>query len=128
MTSRRRRVWLAVAIVVAVAAGVYIYGTFDPVNAFFPRCVFKMATGLDCPGCGSQRAVHALLNGEFAAAVRYNALFLAEIPLLVAIVLAWVLRDRFPRFNRFVSSQPFILAVLAVIVGWTVARNIFFPL
>ncbi len=126
--SRRRRVWLAVAIVVAVAAGVYIYGTFDPVNAFFPRCVFKMATGLDCPGCGSQRAVHALLNGEFAAAVRYNALFLAEIPLLVAIVLAWVLRDRFPRFNRFVSSQPFILAVLAVIVGWTVARNIFFPL
>ena len=128
MTSRRRRVWLAVAIVVAVAAGVYVYGTFDPVNAFFPRCVFKMATGLDCPGCGSQRAVHALLNGEFAAAVRYNALFLAEIPLLVAIVLAWVLRDRFPRFNRFVSSQPFILAVLAVIVGWTVARNIFFPL
>ncbi|HBI58692.1 MAG: DUF2752 domain-containing protein [Duncaniella sp.] len=128
MMSRRRRVWLAVAIVVAVAAGVYIYGTFDPVNAFFPRCVFKMATGLDCPGCGSQRAVHALLNGEFAAAVRYNALFLAEIPLLVAIVLAWVLRDRFPRFNRFVSSQPFILAVLAVIVGWTVARNIFFPL
>lgn len=128
MTSRRGRVWLAVAIVVAVAAGVYVYGTFDPVNAFFPRCVFKMATGLDCPGCGSQRAVHALLNGEFAAAVRYNALFLAEIPLLVAIVLAWVLRDRFPRFNRFVSSQPFILAVLAVIVGWTVARNIFFPL
>lgn len=128
MMSRRRRVWLAVAIVVAVAAGVYIYGTFDPVNAFFPRCVFKMATGLDCPGCGSQRAVHALLNGEFAAAVRYNALFLAEIPLLVAIVLAWVLRDQFPRFNRFVSSQPFILAVLAVIVGWTVARNIFFPL
>lgn len=128
MTSRAGRVWLAVAIVVAAAAGVYLYGTFDPVSAFFPRCVFKMATGLDCPGCGSQRAVHALLNGEFAAAVRYNALFLAEIPLLVAIVLAWVLRDRYPRFNRFVSSQPFILAVLAVIVGWTVARNIFFPL
>ena len=37
-----------------------------------PKCSFKLLTGLSCPGCGLQRAVHALLNGEPMKAIQYN--------------------------------------------------------
>lgn len=40
-------------------------------------------TGLDCPGCGGQRAAHQLLHGNFAVAFRSNALFVSLLPLAV---------------------------------------------
>lgn len=39
-------------------------------------------TGLKCPGCGSQRAVHYLLNGQFIPAFRANPLLVMSIPYL----------------------------------------------
>ncbi|HYH57581.1 MAG TPA: DUF2752 domain-containing protein, partial [Anseongella sp.] len=60
-----------------------LYFFFDPSLAgFFPPCPFKRLTGLDCPGCGSQRALHALLNLHVGAAFRFNPLLLTAIPFL----------------------------------------------
>ena len=39
----------------------------------FPKCLFFSLTGLQCPGCGSQRALHSLLHLDLVAALRYNA-------------------------------------------------------
>lgn len=132
MTPRGRHIAVTAAaaagICAAVAAIVIVYGRFDPASAPFPKCVFKLATGLDCPGCGSQRAVHALLNGHFLEALRYNALFLAEIPLIALIAMGQTLRNRMPRLFRFTCSRAFILTILVVIILWTILRNIFIPL
>lgn len=43
-------------------------------QAFLLKCPIKSATGLNCPGCGSQRAVVALVTGHFRDAFRYNAI------------------------------------------------------
>lgn len=43
-------------------------------------CPFKKATGLDCPGCGFQRSVLALLNGDFVHSLK---LYPATIPIFV---------------------------------------------
>ena len=49
--------------------------TYPPTqHTFYPRCVFKASTGLDCPGCGLTRASHAVLHGRFADAWRLNPL------------------------------------------------------
>jgi hypothetical protein len=54
---------------------------FNPARyGFYPNCVFHSITGLDCPGCGSLRAIHELLHGNVAAAIRLNALFVASLP------------------------------------------------
>ena len=45
-----------------------------PARFPFPRCPFLLLTGLYCPGCGSQRAVHALLHGQVARAAGLNLL------------------------------------------------------
>lgn len=63
---RRRTLWIVVS--VAMALGV-VYFFFDPAGSrLFPRCPFLSLTGLRCPGCGSQRALHSLLHGEIARA------------------------------------------------------------
>lgn len=60
-----------------------VYFFFNPaVESFFPPCPVKLLAGLDCPGCGSQRALHALLHLHFAEAFRLNPLALAAMPVL----------------------------------------------
>ena len=43
-------------------------------ETFFLKCPIKSATGLSCPGCGSQRAIVAFATGNFRDAFRYNAI------------------------------------------------------
>jgi hypothetical protein len=73
-------IWsVAAAGLVMVVGAVFI---FDPAKTFlFPPCMFHELTGLDCPGCGSTRAFHQLVHGHLLAAVRYNAMFVASVPL-----------------------------------------------
>ena len=47
---------------------------------FFPRCWFHETTGLLCPGCGSTRALHALLHGEWGRAWSLNPLAVIALP------------------------------------------------
>lgn len=61
------------------------FALFDPArHVFFPRCPLHAMTGLHCPGCGSQRALHHLLRGEPLSALRHNALFVLGAPALAA--------------------------------------------
>src|SRR5690606_39384647 len=70
--------------VLILGAATYIYYTYDPAaHSWFPRCPFNALTGLDCPGCGSHLAVHAILHGDFRDAFCYNALLLPFITYLI---------------------------------------------
>ena len=110
------------AAVIAVA----IYFTFDPsaTGSFFPRCTFLTLTGYKCPGCGSQRALHALLHGQFMQAVRYNAALPVFIPLLALYAIAELQRKSWQRFYTAVTGGAVIVAIVVAIVAWWVVRNI----
>ena len=67
---------------VATALSVFFY--VDPsIYPFFPKCPFLIATGLECPGCGSQRAIHQLLHLNIAGAFRQNPIVVLYIPYVV---------------------------------------------
>lgn len=122
----RRSVIAMVAVAAVVVAGVVIYSTFDPsASRWFPRCPFLMLTGLKCPGCGTQRAIHALLHGDVLSALHFNALLPVSIPLLLLYGYAELVRTRKPRFYNRVNSVTAILAVLIVVIVWWIVRNIF---
>jgi Protein of unknown function (DUF2752) len=52
--------------------------------AFYPQCPFHQLLNLECPGCGATRALAALLHGDLAAAIHFNALVIAVFPLAAA--------------------------------------------
>ena len=102
-----------------------IYYVYDPATMPFPRCPFLMLTGWQCPGCGSQRAIHSLLHLDVAAAWQYNALLVASIPyVLLLAVVEWCGR-REGRLYRLLNSEVLIWSYFVLVVVWWVVRNIF---
>lgn len=115
----------AASVFIAVAAVLITLGLVDPAQSkWVPRCFFKFATGYDCPGCGSQRAIHALLHGHIADAWHYNALLILALPFLIFLLTVSVNRDRWPHLYTRLTSNPVIYISLALILAWTFLRNI----
>ena len=72
-----------IVLAVLLLAAVLLYTETDPESSvLFPKCPFHLLTGLECPGCGSQRAIHSLLNGKIGQAFHYNLLVVIAIPYL----------------------------------------------
>ena len=52
-----------------------LYFFWDPsYSNIFPKCPFYSITGIYCPGCGSQRTAHKILNGDVLEGIRHNYL------------------------------------------------------
>ena len=124
MTGRTR--FLSPVVLVAIAAAVMVlYFIFDPaLSRFAPKCSFYLITGWECPGCGSQRMLHALLRGEIGEAWGYNPVLLCLLPVIGVMLLAALFRPRMPRFYAAINSLPVILSVTAVMIGWGIIRNL----
>lgn len=114
--------WIAAAI----AASCVILYFFSPTeHSFYPRCVLHSLTGWWCPGCGSLRAMHQLLHGEIAKAFALNPLLLIALPLVgFAIINSAVRKWTGRELVRFTLPASWIWAILAVIILYTVLRNV----
>jgi len=122
---KNRAVKILVIVLLLVAA-VAIYFSINPATSkYFPRCFFYTVTGYKCPGCGSQRAIHAILNGNFVEALSYNAFLLVSIPIIVFYLLNDYTKVVPSRVSE-VATHPVVIAGLCVaIVLWWVLRNVF---
>ena len=100
----------------------------DPVRVpIYPQCVFHRVTGLDCPGCGSLRALHALLHGDLAAALHFNAFLVLSLPLLAGLGFYFVIKKM--RAEPAASFRPvWLWLYLAAFVVFGIARNLPVPL
>lgn len=88
--------WVAPAgAALAGLGGCLLVGLVDPGEpGRYPLCPFRAVTGLDCPGCGTLRAIHALTRGDVAVALDHNVVTVLLVPILVAAWVVWVLRVR----------------------------------
>lgn len=107
------------------ALAVVAYGAFCLYGGMMPRCPFKWATGLDCPGCGSQRAFRALLSGHPLEAWGYN-LFLPFVMayLLAILVLPLSKATVARRLYECLTSATAIWILLVLVILWWVVRNL----
>lgn len=104
---------LYLALLAAACAVLLLAG--DPSRSgWLPECLFYKTTGFLCYGCGSTRALYALLHGHWLDSLRYNVLL---VPTLAWLGTLFFIRGR-ALFTRV------LVAGAAVLVLFTVVRNI----
>ncbi len=99
---------------------------FNPAHSLLaPKCFFKLFTGYDCPGCGAQRSLYALLHGQFAQAISYNYFFVIAVPYFLLIVLCdWVLKGNTQqRFRHIFESRTALYLYILLYIIWWPLRN-----
>jgi len=89
-----------------------------------PACPFHTVTGLLCPGCGSIRATHHLLNGQLTTCLRYNPLVLPVLPLLIFSALRLLSGMFLRRVIPFPGQTAVYWGVLIVFLVFFIVRNI----
>ncbi|MDX9735952.1 MAG: DUF2752 domain-containing protein [Thermoanaerobaculia bacterium] len=119
LRGRRAQALLALgAFVLVLAVLVFV----DPRTArFAPICPLHYAMGLHCPGCGTGRALHALVHGELDQALRLNVLAVATIPVFLVLALCAALR---PEQRLPVPPLWLRVALYALLAFFLVVRNL----
>lgn len=110
----------------AVAFALAILLRFPPEQyRLYPQCPFYQFFHLECPGCGSTRALAALLHGDIAAAMHFNGLFTMLFPVAVSYGI--------PLYIQFLRRQPMrflrlpfagVLTLLTVALLFGISRNL----
>jgi hypothetical protein len=121
-----RRSLIIILVVAALLVFGVIYYAIDPsTSTVLPRCTFLSLTGYKCPGCGSQRAIHALMHGDVVGAFKFNALLLIAIPWIALCLYGETQRTRNPRLYARINAPMLMWLFLVVTVLWWLLRNIF---
>ncbi|MDA0196174.1 MAG: DUF2752 domain-containing protein [Bacteroidetes bacterium] len=109
-------------VIVSLAALLLI---LDPVTYDFPSCLIREYAGIYCPGCGSQRAVHALLNGHFKSAFNYNPLiYFGLVIILYNTSILSINRFSKETFKNILNRPYTPVVVAAMIILFGILRNI----
>ena len=120
-----KRIFWIVAVVAVFTLLAVVYYFIDPVEVrWMPKCLWKMATGTDCPGCGSQRMAHALMHADLRAAWTANAYALCMLPVIAFLLWLEVCRENYPRIYGVVHSPAVIWSLAGSVLVWWIVRNL----
>jgi len=112
----------------ALLGGLAAVYRFSPTEySFYPRCPVFVITHRLCPGCGSTRALHALMHLDVQTALHYNALFTLLFP-FVCLWLGFIgyRTMRYDQFPNLAIPRSVAACLIATVVLFTVARNTIF--
>ncbi|MGB7925896.1 MAG: DUF2752 domain-containing protein [Pyrinomonadaceae bacterium] len=123
--STRERLF-AVALTASSLVALLFLRHFNPVGSgLFPPCPFRALTGLNCPGCGTTRGLHALLNGHPVVAFDFNPLMVLMLPFMAYVFLSYALVALRGRgLPKVYVPNPLIWVIFWVIISFWVLRNI----
>ena len=83
-----------IGLILIILLGITLFFIDPEYSSFVPKCPFRWFTGLNCPACGSQRAIHQLLHLNIKRAFEYNPFLILSLP------------DRSSDYTMVWSPQP----------------------
>jgi hypothetical protein len=112
--------------VLAAVVGAFAYvGAVDPNEpGHYPACPLLRYTGVYCPGCGGLRSAHAVVHGDFPAALQDNAMAVVGYVLFAVVWTVWVVRAARGRPLRIDLGPVQLWAAGALQLVFTVVRNL----
>jgi hypothetical protein len=116
---------LLISVIIVLGILYFIYNPQN--NFFFPKCPVFYYTGLQCPGCGSQRAIHFLLHADIISALKANFLLVISIPYLILNIVFGQIKqpnEKILKWRKTLYGYKAIMIVLAVIILFCILRNI----
>lgn len=92
---------------------------------FFPKCPMYSFTGLYCPGCGSQRGIHQILNGNIIEGFRHNYLLLLMFIVLGYKFALYIFKKIFnTNINNLLHRPITTKLILVFVILFWILRNI----
>ena len=108
----------------------FLFFSINPSEiGFFPKCPLYSITGIYCPGCGSQRAIHDVLHFNIKEVIGHNLLFL--LALFIAIYHFTIEGINLITKNKinnilYHPKTPIILLVI-IIIFWILRNVPYYP-
>jgi len=112
--------------VLALLGMLSLYVFWNPTETnIFPSCPVYAATGIYCPGCGSQRAAHKILNGNIIEGVRHNYMIVLLAMVLLYQGFVYVMNDMLgKKIPNLLHKSKVTFSILIIVVLFWVLRNI----
>ena len=98
------------------ALWVYLY-IIIPIFKISVPCMFRLTTGLYCPGCGMTRFVYSIFKLQLYQAFRYNAM-----PFVLSPIYAVYLILEKKGYKKQASAVTMFMLILTILYG--IIRNI----
>jgi hypothetical protein len=115
---------ITVLLLLVAIVGVYLYFGHPAEYVWLPSCPLRVLTGWLCPGCGTLRAAHHLLNGQLCLAFRCQPLFISLSPFL-ALLVCKMLYEKWRNSTLFFPFEvPIYWLIGIVIFLFFLLRNI----
>lgn len=124
-TKLDRRARFALMTLIICVTSIVLLKHNPATSGLYPPSPFRAFTGLYCPGCGTLRSLHQLLNGHLVTAFGLNPLMIISLPFLACSYLnyGWKAFTGKNLLNIFVPSQ-WIWFLLQAIIAYWIVRNI----
>ena len=87
----------------------------DWLEKFQLPCMHKFITGIDCPGCGMQRAIIALLRGNLVESIK---MYPPLIPITIMLVFLWAHTVFKFKHGAKMLTYLFVINVIIIIVNF----------
>ncbi len=120
-----RRIVRALALWIGFPLLGICYGMLVRRIGFGIPCVFRLVTGLKCPGCGVTHMALCLMRGDLSGAFYENPVVLILLPigLILAIRLTYrYLRTGSKRLTRWENRM--VIGMIVLLIGFGIARNL----
>ncbi|QKX07209.1 DUF2752 domain-containing protein [Aquimarina sp. TRL1] len=118
----KKHIYIGIGVILLLS----LYYLYNPLESnIFPKCPFYCLTGLHCPGCGSQRAMHQLLHFNIIETINHNALYILGITvILYNFGIQFVNKYFQKKYYNYIHhpKTPLIIGII-VILFW-ILRNI----
>ncbi|NDV94001.1 DUF2752 domain-containing protein [Dysgonomonas sp. 521] len=124
----RKYIGYIITIAIPLIVGFIYYRYYGTTGDIWSKqCSFHELTGLQCPGCGGQRAFYFLLHGDILQALRYNLLLIIILPFLLYIYFllaqVYILKNKnYLKYFNFSGKIGYIF--IAVLIVFFILRNI----